>query len=148
MHEEIHIAKWNGKAGTSIQRPGSISQNVIAIFVGCRTMTFPAAPCKTEMQQVRSFTSLQIVHTHPQMYIYMCVYIYLNLYMLGAGGWPRPAGSTLYVYPKKHWFNCCDQITILELSYSGQVRIATEQLCLIRSSSRCEHDTTRPGNLW
>ena len=32
-------------AGTSIQRPGSISQNVIAVFVGCRTMTFPAAPC-------------------------------------------------------------------------------------------------------
>ena len=35
-----------GNAGTSIQRPRSISQNVIAVFVGCRTMTFPAAPCK------------------------------------------------------------------------------------------------------
>jgi len=32
------------EAGTSIQRPGSISQNVIAVFVGCRTMTFPAGP--------------------------------------------------------------------------------------------------------
>ena len=35
----------NIEAGTSIQRPRSISQNVIAVFVGCRTMTFPAAPC-------------------------------------------------------------------------------------------------------
>ena len=33
------------EAGTSIQRPRSISQNVIDVFVGCRTMTFPAAPC-------------------------------------------------------------------------------------------------------
>ena len=33
------------EAGTSIQRPRSISQNVRDVFVGCRTMTFPAAPC-------------------------------------------------------------------------------------------------------
>ena len=36
---------WNEAGSTSIQRPGSISQNVIAVFVGCRTMTVPAAPC-------------------------------------------------------------------------------------------------------
>ena len=37
---------WNEiEAGTSIQRPGSISQNVTAVFVACTTMTFPAAPC-------------------------------------------------------------------------------------------------------
>ena len=40
---EIYMEKM--KAGTSIQRPRSISQNVIAVLVGCRTMTFPAAPC-------------------------------------------------------------------------------------------------------
>ena len=56
------------QAGTSIQRPGSISQNFIAVFVGCRTMTFPAAHC-TEMYPGKlnsngSFTSVQTFHTH------------------------------------------------------------------------------------
>ena len=56
------------QAGTSIQRPGSISQNFIAVFVGCKTMTFPAAPC-TEMYPGKfnwkgSFTSVQTFHTH------------------------------------------------------------------------------------
>ena len=37
-------------AGTLIQRPRSISQNVIAVsrLRGCRTMTIAAAPCETE----------------------------------------------------------------------------------------------------
>ena len=51
--EKRHAGTWLSRlplmgkliAGTSIQRPRSISQNVIAVFVGCRTMTFPAAPC-------------------------------------------------------------------------------------------------------
>ena len=42
-------------AGTLTRRPKSISQNVIAVFVGCRTMTFPAAPCAL----IQSLT-----HTH------------------------------------------------------------------------------------
>ena len=65
-------------AGTSIQRPGSISQNVIAVFVGCRTMTFPAAPCtrlktlaldlkreRTEGRKREKFyIYLDVTHTH------------------------------------------------------------------------------------
>ena len=53
------------EAGTSIQRPGSISQNVIAVFVGCRTMTFPAAPCKLERKsKFYIFTGETHTHTH------------------------------------------------------------------------------------
>ena len=48
-------------AGTSIQRPRSISQNVIAVFVGCRTVTLPAAPC---IYRYRRFTSVQMFHAH------------------------------------------------------------------------------------
>ena len=63
------------KAGTSIQRPGSISQNVIAISVGCRTMTFPAAPCirfkkgedrrKKKREVLNLFRCYTHTHTHP-----------------------------------------------------------------------------------
>ena len=62
---------WNGiEAGTSIQRPGSISQNVIAVFIGCRTMAFPAAPCVIrkegrEREKFYIYSDVTHTHTHP-----------------------------------------------------------------------------------
>ena len=41
-------------------RAKSISQNIIAVFVGCRTMTFPAAPC---IMNVNPFVITLYAHT-------------------------------------------------------------------------------------
>ena len=69
------------EAGTSVQRPGSISQNVIAVFVGCRTMTFPAAPCN-ENHEGTSFTSIEMfhTHTHPRTHTHTHVHTHMHTY--------------------------------------------------------------------
>ena len=72
-------------ASTSIQRPGSISQNAMAVFVGCRTMTFPAAPCNKN-QEGTSFTSIEMfhtrmLHTHMNTYIRAHTHIHTHIYI-------------------------------------------------------------------
>ena len=89
---------WNEiEAGTSIQRPGSISQNVIAVFVGCRTMTSPAAPCsllwseKTNMWNTRQN--------------------YENLSPLGSPEIQTPKASISCTW--KHWKHLSETLTWL-----------------------------------
>ena len=66
QNNEYTKNKLRGKAystvstGTLTWRPKSISQNVMAVFVGCRTMTFPAAPCIMELNHLLK----RRTHTH------------------------------------------------------------------------------------
>ena len=83
---------WAGKAGTWIERPQSISLCNRCVFVGWRHLKHTPSPCmkiekskfmKSQIKEVvqrkpdRSFTSIQMVHTH------MCVYLCMNAFVQG-----------------------------------------------------------------
>ena len=60
-------------------RPKSIPRNVIAVFAGCRTMTFPAAPC---VIKVKSFVIRVCAHTHPHTHTHTITHTQRHTYIL------------------------------------------------------------------